>query len=446
MLATNTKGESAVSTLGHEKSTACLDVTRRDFLRAGGVGLGSLGLGLTDLVVLAHDARRADRSVILLLLVGGPSQLETWDPKPDAPADVRGPFRSIETRCPGLRICEHLPRMAARMDRLALVRSVHHDAAPIHETGYQLLQTGRLCRSGEQSPHIGSVVARRGGAKNGLPASAILPRPIASTGVDIPHGQSAGWLGSAYDPYHLNFDPTAAGFCAATALNRARAAFDRTVVDSEYAHTPAHNMGSLARRYTRNPFDLSQEDDRVREEYGRTSFGQSCLLARRLVEAGVRFVTVNMFDTVFNRVGWDCHGAAPFSTFGDYADIVLPTFDQTYSALIDDLDRRRRLETTLVIAAGEFGRSPRINASGGRDHWPGVWSVVLAGGGVRGGQVWGASDDYATAPVDRPVTPEDLAATIYHSLGIGENESIRSPDGALRPLLDKGTPLRELFA
>ncbi len=204
-----------MSTIRREKSTPGVGPTRRDFLRVGSVGLGSLGLRLTDLGVLARDERQAGRSVILLLLVGGPSQLETWDPKPDAPAEVRGPFQSIATCCPGVRICEHLPRMATRMDRLAVVRSVYHDAAPIHETGYQLLQTGRLCRAGEHYPHIGSVVARLRGAKYGLPASAILPFPIASTGVDIPHGQSAGWLGAVYDPFHLNFDPTAPGFCAA---------------------------------------------------------------------------------------------------------------------------------------------------------------------------------------------------------------------------------------
>jgi uncharacterized protein (DUF1501 family) len=384
--------------------------------------------------------------VILLLLVGGPSQLETWDPKPDAPAEVRGPYRSIATRCPGVRISEHLPRMATRMDRLAVVRSVHHDSAPIHETGYQLLQTGRLCRAGEQYPHIGSVVARLGGAKNGLPASAILPRPIASTGVDIPIGQSAGWLGAAYDPFHLNADPAAPAFSAAAALDRARAVFDRTMSDPGCAQAPARIARSRTRPHACNPFDIAQEDDRVRDEYGRTIFGQSCLLARRLVEAGVRFVTVNMYDTVFNRAGWDCHGADPFSTFGDYANSVLSTFDQTFSALIDDLDRRGRLESTLVIAAGEFGRTPRINASGGRDHWPGVWSVVLAGGGVCGGQVVGASDAHAAAPVDRPVTPQDLAATLYDSLGIGENEYIIRPDGESRRLLENGAPIRELFA
>ena len=187
-------------TIGMGKSTALAGMGRRDFLRVGGVGLGALGCGLSELSAVADIASSSERSVILLLMVGGPSQLETWDPKPDAPAEVRGPFRSIATRCPGVRICEHLPRMAARMDRLALIRSMYHETAPIHETGYQLLQTGRLCRAGEEHPHIGSVVARLEGARNGVPPSVVLPGPIASTGVAIPHGQSAGWLGAAYDP------------------------------------------------------------------------------------------------------------------------------------------------------------------------------------------------------------------------------------------------------
>lgn len=198
-----------------------------------------LGCGLSELNTVAGIASSSEQSVILLLLVGGPSQLETWDPKPDAPAEVRGPFRSIATRCPGVRICEHLPRMAARMDRLALVRSVYHETAPIHETGYQLLQTGRPCRAGEEHPHIGSVVARLEGARNGVPPFVVLPGPIASTGVDISHGQSAGWLGAAYDPFPLTAYPPS--FCFST---------------------------------------KSAEAEMTSLEYGRTTFGQGCLLAQ----------------------------------------------------------------------------------------------------------------------------------------------------------------------
>ncbi len=367
-------------TVGRGNSRTCTEVTRRDFLRVGGVGLGACGLSLGGLNALGAAESRSERSVILLLLVGGPSQLETFDPKPDAPAEIRGPFGSIATSCPGIRVSEHLPRLASRMDRVALVRSVYHDAAPIHETGHQLLQTGRLCRTGEESPHFGSVLARFDRTKRSLPPSIILPGPIARTGVDIPHGQSAGWLGSEFDPFHLDADPAA--------RLRSRRAFDR----AGPSRGPAE---SASQPYGRNAFDLADEGETVRNAYGRTTFGQSCLLARRLVEAGVRVVTVNMFDTVFNRVTWDCHGSAPFSTLNDYASDLLPTFDRAYGALLDDLERSGRLESTLVVAAGEFGRTPRINAAGGRDHWPGVWSVALAGGGVQGGQVVGSSDAHA---------------------------------------------------
>jgi hypothetical protein len=300
--------------------------------------------------------------------------------------------------------------MAARMDRLAIVRSMHHDAAPIHETGFQLLQTGRLCRAGEEYPHFGSVVARLIESQGAVPPFVVLPGRIQRTGIEIPHGQSAGCLGPAYAPFILGADPTALGFDA----------------------------GSTC--------DLQSERRDVRESYGRTTLGRSCLLARRLVEAGSRVIVVNMFETVFNHVSWDCHGAAPFSTLSDYARTVLPTFDQAFTALVDDLEERGLLDTTLVVATGEFGRTPRRNPSGGRDHWPGVWSVVLAGGGIQGGQVVGASDAHAGAPVDRPVTPQDLLATIYHSLGIDRTRHLAGPDGRSSAIIADGEPIHELFA
>jgi hypothetical protein len=418
-------------TAGRGHSPTCTQVSRRDFLRVGGVGFVACGLSLDGLSATRAAESGSERSVILLLLVGGPSQLETFDPKPDAPAEIRGPFGSIATSCPGIRVSEHLPRLASRMDRVALVRSVYHDAAPIHETGHQLLQTGRLCRTGEESPHIGSVVARLDRGRRSLPPSMILPGPIARTGVDIPHGQSAGGLGSEFDPFHLAADPAAADYDPRRALDRARAFGD---------------ADRLLDPLARNAFDLVGEGDHARDAYGRSTFGQSCLLARRLVEAGVRVVTVNMFDTVFNRVTWDCHGSSPFGTLNDYATDLLPCFDRAYSALLDDLERSGRLESTLVVAAGEFGRTPRINAAGGRDHWPGVWSVALAGGGVRGGQVVGSSDAHAAAPADRPVTLPDLTATIYHSLGIDPARYLNGTDGESRAILEDAAPIRELFA
>ncbi|WP_165245111.1 DUF1501 domain-containing protein [Paludisphaera soli] len=377
-------------------------IDRREFLRAG-AGLGAWGVVGPRGLPLGRAVPPGDRAVILLMLVGGPSQLETWDPKPDAPDGVRGPFDSIATRTPGVRICEHLPRLAARMDRLALIRSLCHDEAPIHETGLQLMQTGRLSRVDEH-PHFGATAARLLGVEGAAPAFAAVPGPIGNTGVELPRGQTAGGLGSSCSPTFL--DP------------------DRPPLDP---------VDPAVRRALR----LDAELPRIREAYGPTRFGRSCLLARRLVEAGTRVVTVNMYDAVFDRVTWDCHGSRPFSTLDDYRREVLPTFDRAISALLDDLEGRGMLETTLVAAVGEFGRTPRINVSGGRDHWPGVWSAALAGGGVRGGRVVGASDGHAAAPVDRPVSPREWVATMQHALGLDSS----SIDGTS----DDG-PVHELFS
>jgi hypothetical protein len=360
---------------------------RRDFLRTGGAGALGLALGAGG---SARAAEVSDqRAVIFLMMVGGPSQLETWDPKPDAPSDTRGPFRSIATAVPDIRINEYLPKIARRMDRLSLIRSLHHDAAPIHETGHQLLQTGKLCRPGQEHPYIGSVVASQ--VRSAVPASVILPARIGHTGVSIPQGQSSGPLGKECEPFVLGADPNARRF------------------DPSRLPLPPALCGA---------FNLASEPDAVRDAYGRTTFGQSCLLARRLVESGVRVVTVNMFESVFHQTSWDCHGSTPFSTLDDYRCTLLPTFDLAFSALLDDLERSGRLGKTLVVATGEFGRSPRLNHAGGRDHWPQVWSAAMAGGGVRGGQVIGASDRIASEPADRPITPPELLATVYRSLAI----------------------------
>lgn len=391
---------------------AATGMTRRELLRAG--GSGALALSCPDWSRARASGGGSDRAIILLMLVGGPSQLETWDPKPEAPAEVRGPFGSIATAVPGVRISEHLPRLARRMDRLSLIRSLYHDASPIHETGHQLIQTGRLCRHGEEHPHVGSVLARLTRSKLGLPPFVVVPGPIGNTGVSVPHGQSAGGLGSDCEPRHFRPDLSSTGL-------------DEKLVSGR-------------------EFDLSGERSAVREAYGRTRFGQGCLLARRLVESGVRMVTVNMYETVFNRVSWDCHGARPFSTLDDYAAEVLPTLDQAFSALLDDLDQRGLLETTLVVATGEFGRTPRLNAAGGRDHWPGVWSAVLAGGGTRGGQVIGASDRLASSPSDRPVHPAELVATMYRSLGIDSSRSLDLGQGESYALVEGAEPIAEVFA
>jgi hypothetical protein len=377
----------------------CDGLTRRDFLRAGALSAGAVGLSLADLAQLhAAPNRSKDFNCILLFLVGGPSHLDTWDLKPAAPSEVRGPFRPLRTNVPGVEICEHFPLMAKMADRYTVVRSVHHREAPIHETGHQLMQTGRLSRGGVEHPHFGAVLSR---LRKGT--STVVPGPIGNTGVSISHGQGAGYLGEPHQPAVVRGDP------------------------------------SLL-------LDLVNDGDRLRDRYGHNTFGQSCLLARRMVEGGVRLVTVNMFDTVFDNLTWDCHadGGSLATTLDDYRDILCPMFDRAYTALLDDLASRGLLDTTLVVAMGEFGRTPHLNPRGGRDHWPGCWSVLFSGAGVRGGQVVGSSDATGAEPKDRPVSPAEVAATVYHALGLDPATCLPGPDGRPLPLAD-AAPVAELF-
>jgi hypothetical protein len=433
-------------TIGQGAFKTCSGITRRDFLRVGSLGLGSLGLSLSELNAGGADQWRDERAVILLMLVGGPGQLETWDPKPDAPSENRGPFGSIATRVPGVRISEHLPRLAARMDQVALIRSLHHDSAPIHETGLQLLQTGRICRIEDEHPHLGSVAGLLLGSRDRMPPSVILPRPIDNTGVKVPHGQTSGWLGPAFEPFHLDDDPASRSFSARKAMDRAERFLDRAGnCEIEGSQALAEAVEPVLRASRGSAFELDRERDDIRARYGLNTFGQSCLLARRLVERGVHVVTVNMFETVFNKVTWDCHGSAPFSSLDDYARELLPTLDLALSALLDDLRERRLLDSTLVVATGEFGRTPRLNATGGRDHWPGVWTGLAAGGGVRGGQVVGASDAEGSAPADRPVRPEELVATMYHCLGLSSARYLTRESDESFALVDGAQPISELF-
>ncbi|MBM4070036.1 MAG: DUF1501 domain-containing protein [Planctomycetes bacterium] len=342
---------------------------RRDFLRLGAGSLGLSSLTSAASAMPASTPERGATSCIILFLVGGPSQLDTWDMKPAAPAEIRGPFRPVCTSVPGMQICEHFPRMAAMARRFSIVRSVSHDSSPIHETGQQLLQTGGLAQAGVELPHVGSVVAHQLGARRGMPPFVIVPGQIGNTGVNVGHGQGSGVLGHEYDP---RFHPVAS----------------------------IH--------------------DRDLRRYGRTHFGRSCLQARRLVERGVQLVTVNMFDTVFDKVTWDCHadGVSLPTTLDDYRTTLCPTFDSGYSALLEDLHDRGMLDSTLVVAMGEFGRTPRLNARGGRDHWPAAWSILFAGGGVHGGQVIGATNHIGAEVRDRPVSPPEVSASILSALGL----------------------------
>jgi hypothetical protein len=417
----------------------CDGLTRRDFLRAGALGAGAVGLTLADLHRLGAADTGKDVNCILLFLVGAPGQLDTWDLKPDAPSNVRGPFRPIKTNVPGVEICEHFPRMARLADRYAIVRSVHHDAAPIHETGHQLMQTGRLFRGGREYPHYGAALAHLRGPRLGdVPPFVVLPAPIGNTGVSVSHGQGAGFLGPRYEPFVVQADPARNSLLGG--VDAAHRAFDAGPCEE----ADGRAFGSLFA--AKKAFDVAAEPSDLRGRYGLNTFGQSCLLARRLVEQGVRLATVNMFDTVFNEVTWDCHadGGALATRLEDYRDTLCPMFDLAYTALLEDLAQRGLLGTTLVLAMGEFGRTPQLNPRGGRDHWPGVWSVLFAGAGIRGGQVVGSSDRTASEPRNRPVTPAEVAATVYHGLGLSPQATLPGPDGRPLPLAD-ATPVHELF-
>ncbi|MBK9171029.1 MAG: DUF1501 domain-containing protein [Bryobacterales bacterium] len=446
----------------------CDGLRRRDFLHAG--SLPFLGLGLSHF--LGWKAQGAldqtkDVNVIMLFLVGGPSQLDTWDMKPDAPAEIRGPFKPVRTNVPGIQISENFPRMAKNADKYALVRSLHHNAAAVHDTGHQMMQTGRLFQGGVEHPHIGCVLSKLRGPKGDVPAHVLLPKPIGNTGGNMPHGQSAGFLGKSYDPFVLNADPSDPNFrvpdmlppeyLSALRVDRRRnwrAMVDQTVSRFETSQDARLLDSTFHQAYTlmssaraREAFELSNENEKTRERYGLNRFGQSCLLARRMVEAGVRFVTVNMFETVFDEITWDIHGSKPFSPISCYKDLVGPMFDNAFTSLIEDLHDRRMLDNTMVVAVGEFGRTPKVNPAGGRDHWPACWTSVVAGGGVRGGQVVGSSDEIGANPKDRPVTPAQFAATVYQALGIPLETELPGAQGRPIRVVDHGVePIHELFS
>ncbi len=392
--------------MGHMESQGT--VSRRDFLRVG--GLSVVGMTVAERAALARQRDRADRrSCIFVMMTGGPSQFETFDPKPDAPVSIRGPLKAISTAIPGVAFSESLPLLAERANRLAVLRSLYHDAAPIHETGLQLLQTGRLARGTLRYPSFGSVVAQTTGPRNGVAPYVVLPGLLNNTGVNTWRGQSSGWLGPAFEP------------------------LTDSVEEQAEPVAPIRNS-------------LLGESESVRRMYGDTRFGRLLVHARQLVECGVRCVTVNLFDSLAGQVTWDCHGRAPDApgTLYDYRDHLCPQFDRAFSGLLDDLEQRGLLDDTLVVATGEFGRSAAVNDACGRDHSPEVWSGVAAGGGVSGGRVLGASDAYGMSPVDYPIHAGRLVATIYDSLGVDASRQLRGPDGSDVSLTDHA-PVTELW-
>jgi len=452
---------------GEGSSQTCDGMKRRDFLQVG--SLGAAGLGLAQ-----YQAAKAaglvdpgtDRNGIMIFNLGAPSQLDTWDMKPQAPAEIRGPFQPIDTSAPGIRISELFPGMARHADKIAFIRSVYHTAAAVHDTGHQMMQTGRLFSGGLETPHLGCVLGFLRGRRGDLPPHVVLPEKMGPTGGNLPHGQEAGFLGKQHDPFVLNADPSAKDFRVPDLLppselpvvrtdrrRRLREQVDKSMREFE-ASAPARLMDSsfeqayrlMTSAQAREAFALEQETDELRDRYGRNRFGQSLLLARRLIERGVRFVTVNTFLTVFNEITWDIHGSVPFTSIEGMKKTVAPAFDQGVTALLDDLHDRGLLQNTIVPVLAEFGRTPKINPAGGRDHWPQAWTVWLAGGGIHGGRVVGQTDETGGFPVDRPVTTAEVVATIYRSLGIDLEHLLPGPAKRPVPVVDSGVQeLRELF-
>lgn len=473
--------------------------SRRDVLRAGALGLGGWGLaelwaarawaetaarGQSNSATLSDSAQQAAaaqlsgglvpgagraRACIFLFMWGGPSQLDTFDLKPQAPAEVRGEFQPIATSVPGLTICEHFEQLATRAHHLAVIRSLsHNDPAHLSSghatlTGHRapVLKSDAEPPSQRDTPHIGSVISRLRPPGGSLPSFVTMPwlayHPAAPGG-QAP-GQHGGWLGKRYDPFLIGGDPNQADFRIGelslpetislerltarrqllSSIDAQRAQLDSIAAAAELNDFQQRAFDMLARPSARQAFDLSQEPDEVRERYGRNIHGQCVLLARRLVEHGVPLVSVNWHND--GRNFWDTHG----DNFRRLKNDLIPPADRALSALLDDLEARGLLEETLVVWVGEFGRRPQITASNaGREHWPWCYSGLLAGGGIRGGAVYGASDSQAAYPAESPCTPLDYAATIYEALGIPSQ--IKLPDRLGRPLgVCEGQPLAALF-
>ena len=468
----------------------CSGVSRRELLQIGGAGL--LGLSLPR-VLAAQAAQNAGQpraqSVMFIFLFGGPSQLETFDMKPEAAEGIRGPFRPIASRTPDLLMCEHLPRLAAISDKYCVVRTVthpHNDHNACHyvQTGHPLPPAPRgaagVSATEKDWPAMGSVVEcldRRTGQRRDFPSYVYLPNRLGQIDGYDRAGQYGGWLGSTYNalateirkrgandnPYFRpcsddELDFRIQGVAAAPEitldrLNGRRRLAEQFDVEKHRLEASAVQTFDQFRKQAfslitsdkmRHAFDIRRESDRLRDHYGRALFGQSALMGRRMIEAGARFVTV-LWDGP-GVYSWDSHQSLTPSL----KDHLLPGLDQGLSALLEDLSDRGLLDETLVVCLGEMGRTPKFNNRGnadGRDHWSYCFPCVLAGAGIRGGVAYGRSDKDAAHPSDRPVTPEDLACTIFDALGIDPHaHALKDMLGRPMALVDGGRPLRELFA
>jgi len=447
---------------------------RRQLLRTGAAGM--FGLSAASLWAAEEQAatiRARAKSVIFLFQWGGPSHIDTFDLKPDAPKEIRSPIASASSSLPGSPVCELLPEMGKRMHKVAQIRSVTHKMKNHNSAGYYALSghapprdDQRLRDSLDLFPAYGSVVDHLAPGPDSVPSFVAYPHVIRDG--SITPGQHASFLGKRHDPLLFREDPNAADFrlpelslpggLTADRLAQRRGLqqlIDRQKRLLEFAE-PAKGfdqyyeraLNMLTSDKVRGAFDLSAEPESVRDQYGRTSYGQSCLLARRLVESGVKFVNVYFSDTIGGRKvgsgGWDTHGFDNTRMYKIIDKYHLPITDQTLPTLLDDLEDRGLLDTTLVVWVGEFGRTPKINKNASRDHWPQCYTALLAGGGIKPGVIHGASDAQGMYPDEHPVRPEDLAATIYYLLGIDPASEIYDRDH--RPLVISGKPVHEVIA
>ncbi|MFN0052380.1 MAG: DUF1501 domain-containing protein [Planctomycetales bacterium] len=464
---------------------------RRQWLRMA--ACAGMGISLPRLIQAESVARRAPlshpptaKNCIYIFLCGGPSQPDLWDLKPEAPAGIRSVFESIDTTVPGLRVGSLIPQVAQHADKLALIRSMthadndHNGAIARSLLGQFPERRGEVYASRDDHPGIGAILHHLCGGHGETPAWVVLPRPF--TTYSPPYkGQSAGFLGTAWDP--LTFQKEAKGSLTDAPLTLDAVALPGGVDERrlqarlglvESLHSESALTGSSAAvarlqasyanaidlvsaSTVNRAFDLGRESDRMRDRYGRNEYGQSFLMARRLIEAGVR--TVNVFWTFFDTKGcqfnlWDNHGV-PNDVCGIDGQLTgvqqlthqycTPSFDRSFSALLEDLQERGLLDETLVVVAGEFGRTPKINATNGRDHWAHCYTQLLAGGGVAGGQIYGASDKQGAYVKDNPVTPDDFAATVLHAFGLSPETPILAANG--RPVrISSGQPVTALFS
>jgi uncharacterized protein (DUF1501 family) len=426
---------------------------RRDWLKAGLFGtVAGMQWNLPE-VLRADAAKRLDdptrgKSGIFIFLDGGQSHMDSWDPKPEG-GDAAGEFKPIAANLPGLRVCEHMPKLARQADKYAVVRGVR-DAIPVHGSGMTLVRAGNRPRSSITYPDLGSVIAKEHASPPGVPPFVSLPVRMTNSTVE-----KSGYLGVAYRSFAVREDPNAANFSVralslpsgdAAARSRARTSL---LADLDTAYRTAdladQNIAGMDRFYqqafdvlrstrTREAFELSRETAATRDLYGRTSLGQACLLARRLVQAGVRCVTIDYGS-------WDTHQR----NFATMKNELLPTWDAALAGLLEDLDRHGLLEDTLVWSTGEMGRTPTINKDAGRDHWGKAMSMMLAGGGIKSGQVLGATDKQGAEVIDGGVKPEDVAATVLKVLGIDPRTEYEAGGRPITVVRD-GDPISQLIA